>query len=79
MRVDVHPVQRLRGEQPVDVTAALEPVIAALCASDVDLSRLSVVCDWIQYRSSFREVADYRPVLTPSAAVWSAGTACILR
>jgi hypothetical protein len=65
MRVDVRPVQRMRGQQPVDVTAALKPVLAALCASDVDLSRLSVVCDWIQYRSSFREVADYRSVLTP--------------
>jgi hypothetical protein len=29
-----------------------------------------VVCDWIQYRSSFREVADYRPVLAP----WRGGT-----
>jgi hypothetical protein len=63
MRVDVRPVGRLRGQDAVDVTAALRPVIEALCASEVDLSRLSVVCDWIQYRSSFREVADYRPVL----------------
>ena len=63
MRVDVRPVGRLRGTDPVDVTAALGPVIEAVCASDVDLSRLTVVCDWIQYRSSFREVADYRPVL----------------
>jgi hypothetical protein len=65
MRVDVRPVSRLRGKEPLDVTAALGPVVAALCASDVDLSRISVVCDWIQYRSSFREVADYRPVLAP--------------
>ena len=47
------------------MTAALGPVVGALCASDVDLSRVSVVCDWIQYRSSFREVADCRPVLAP--------------
>ncbi len=65
MRVDVRPVSRLRGKEPVDVTAALGPVVEALCASAVDLSRLSVVCDWIQYRSSFREVADCRPVLAP--------------
>jgi hypothetical protein len=59
-------VNRLRGkEAPVNVTQALGPVIEALCSSAVDLSRLSVVCDWIQYRSSFREVADYRPVLAP--------------
>ncbi len=65
MRVDVRPVSRLRGSSPVSVTAALEPVIEALCASDVDLSRLSLVCDWIQYRANFREVADVRPVLAP--------------
>jgi hypothetical protein len=65
MRVDVRPVSRLRGTDPVDVTGALRPVIEALCASEVDLSRLTVVCDWIQYRSSFREVADYRPILAP--------------
>jgi len=65
MRVDVRPVARLRGKDPVDVSSALAPVVEALCASTVDLSRLNVVCDWIQYRSSFREVADYRPVLAP--------------
>jgi hypothetical protein len=65
MRVDVRPVSRLRGKDPVDVTAAIGPAIEALCAGSVDLSRLSLVCDWIQYRSSFREVADYRPVLAP--------------
>ena len=70
MRVDVRPVNRLRGKEPVNVTQALGPVIEALCSSAVDLSRLSVVCDWIQYRSSFREVADYRPVLAP----WRGGT-----
>jgi hypothetical protein len=68
MRVDVRPVSRLRGANPVSVTAALGPVIEALLAADaVDLSRLTVVCDWIQYRASFREVADLRPVL---AAPW---------
>jgi hypothetical protein len=63
MRVDVRPVSRLRGKDPVDVTAALAPVVDALCAGDVDLSRLTLVCDWIQYRSNFREVADYRAIL----------------
>src|ERR1700691_5269176 len=65
MRVDGRPVGRRRGKEPLDVTAAIGPVVEALCASEVDLSRVSVVCDWIQYRSSFREVADYRPVLAP--------------
>jgi hypothetical protein len=65
MRVDVRPVSRLRGKDPLDVTAALGPAVEALCASAVDLSRVSLVCDWIQYRSNFRDVADYRPVLAP--------------
>jgi len=68
MRVDVRPVARLRGQDPVNVAEALTPVIDALCASTADLSRLRVVCDWIQYRSSFREVADYRPVLAAGPA-----------
>jgi hypothetical protein len=38
-------------------------VVDTLCASALDLSRVSVVCDWIQYRANFREVADFRPVL----------------
>jgi hypothetical protein len=67
MRIDVRPVSRLRGPDPVNVTAALGPVIDALAASSVDLARLNVVCDWIQYKSNFREVAAYRPVL---AAPW---------
>jgi hypothetical protein len=75
MRVDVRPVSRLRGTDPVDVTATLGPVIEALCASEVDLSRLTVVCDWIQYRSSFREVADCRPVLGPGRAAEAADQA----
>jgi len=63
MRIEVRPVSRLRGPDPVDVTTPLGQVIEALSASSADLSRVNVVCDWIQYRSNFREVADYRPVL----------------
>jgi hypothetical protein len=63
MHIEVRPVARLRGADPLDIAATLGQVLAALRYSDVDLSRVSVVCDWIQYRSNFREVADYRPVL----------------
>jgi hypothetical protein len=63
MRIDVRPVSRLRGAHPLDVTATLRPVIEALSGSSVDLARVRVVCDWIQYKSNFREVADCRPVL----------------
>jgi hypothetical protein len=64
MHIDVRPVRKLRGADPVPVMALLEPIVEILCASALDLSRLSVVCDWIQYRANFREVADFRPVLS---------------
>ncbi|CAN5211189.1 hypothetical protein BH20ACT5_BH20ACT5_18170 [soil metagenome] len=68
MQVDIRPTTRLRGATPVDVPACIGPVLEALCASTVDLSRLRVVCDWIQYKDNFREVIDVRQVLSPSAA-----------
>jgi hypothetical protein len=61
--VDFRPTGRLRGKKPVDVTAALGPVLDALAEDSVDLSRVRVVCDWVQYRNSFREVVDIRPIL----------------
>ena len=62
MRVDVRPVARLRAQTPLDVPAALGPVFTELAASTVDLARLRVVCDWIQYRANFRPPVDHRPI-----------------
>jgi hypothetical protein len=61
--VDFRPTGKLRGSKPVDVTAALGPVVDALAEDSVDLSRVRVVCDWVQYRNSFRDVVDIRPIL----------------
>ena len=63
MLVDFRPTGKLRGSKPVDVTAALGPVVDALAEDSVDLSRVRVVCDWVQYRSNFRDVVDIRPIL----------------
>ncbi len=63
MLVDFRPTSRLRGNKPVDVTASLGPVLDALVEDSVDLSRVRVVCDWVQYRNNFREVVDIRPIL----------------
>ncbi|MGH3885806.1 MAG: hypothetical protein ACRDSZ_04415 [Pseudonocardiaceae bacterium] len=63
MLVDFRPTGKLRGSKPVDVTAALGPVMDALAEDSVDLSRVRVVCDWVQYRNSFRDVVDIRPIL----------------
>jgi hypothetical protein len=70
VRVEVRPISRLRGADPIKVMPAIEPVFDRLCASAIDLSRVSVVCDWIQYRANFREIADFRPVL---AVPWRTG------
>jgi cobalamin-independent methionine synthase catalytic subunit len=51
VQIDIRPVARLRGPSPLDLTAALGPVFEALSVTAVDLTRLKVVCDWIQYRA----------------------------
>jgi hypothetical protein len=61
--VDFRPTGKLRGNKPVDVTASLGPVLDALAEDSMDLSRVRVVCDWIQYRNNFREIVDIRPIL----------------
>ncbi|MGH3786499.1 MAG: SAM-dependent methyltransferase [Pseudonocardiaceae bacterium] len=63
MLVDFRPTGKLRGKKPVDVTAALGPVLGALAEDSVDLSRVRVVCDWVQYRNNFRDIVDIRPIL----------------
>ena len=63
MLIDVRPVARLRGAAPVDVTSVLGPVLSAACEAGVDLARLRVTCDWIQYRGNFAAPVECRPVL----------------
>ncbi|MGN6177106.1 MAG: hypothetical protein ACTHPS_29755, partial [Streptosporangiaceae bacterium] len=63
MQIDIRAVTKLRGPGAVDIPAALGPVFSALSATEVDLARLRVVCDWIQYRSNFTEPVACRPVL----------------
>ena len=55
MRVEIRPAARLRGPNAVDLLPALGPVLDAVIAdSEVDLTRLRVTADWVQYRRSFR-------------------------
>ncbi|MBO0867020.1 MAG: hypothetical protein J2P15_00505 [Micromonosporaceae bacterium] len=64
MLVDIRPDAKMRGEKAVDVVASLGPVVEALREDTVDLSRVRLVCDWIQYRNNFRTVVDARPILS---------------
>ncbi|MQA14792.1 MAG: hypothetical protein GEV09_11630 [Pseudonocardiaceae bacterium] len=76
MLVDVRPIHKLRGDRAVDVGASLAPVLGALCEDSVDLSRLRVVCDWVQYKGNFRQPVDVRPILAPGTDLLAAhGTA----
>jgi hypothetical protein len=58
--VDLRPVAKLR--ESAAARSALGPIIEAVCAAPADLSRLRVVCDWIQYRSNFRQPVVSRPI-----------------
>jgi hypothetical protein len=60
MDVDLRPVRKLR--ESAAARSALGPIIEAVCASPAELSRLRVVCDWIQYKQNFREPIVSRPI-----------------
>jgi hypothetical protein len=66
VEIDIRPVRKLR--ESAEVRAALGPLVEALCRSDADLARMRVVCDWIQYRANFRDIAMVRPVLADGGA-----------
>src|SRR5215472_13851533 len=61
MDIDIRAVRRLR--ESASARAALGPLVEALCRSDADLTSMRVVCDWIQYKSNFREPVTVRPVI----------------
>src|ERR1700685_1551541 len=61
MEIDIRAVRRLR--ESAGAQASLAPLVEALCRTDADLSALRVVCDWIQYKSNFRDTAMVRAVL----------------
>jgi hypothetical protein len=62
MFVEIRPVKRLRGAKAIDVATPLGDIMRALCEGTVDLSRVRIVCDWIQYRDNFRDVVDARQI-----------------
>jgi hypothetical protein len=75
--VDVRANKKLRGPDAVDLTGSLGPIIEALLEDSVDLSRLRLTCDWVQYGSNFREVIAIRPILSSSTAPDSAEGAVV--
>jgi hypothetical protein len=63
MMVELRSSDRLRGPKALDVGPVLTSVMQAARDGTADLSRLRVVCDWIQYKRSFREPVARRPIL----------------
>jgi hypothetical protein len=61
MDIDIRAERRLR--ESASARAALGPLVEALCQSDADLATTRVVCDWIQYKSNFRDPVTVRPVI----------------
>ena len=50
MLVELRSSDRLRGPKALDVSPVLASVLDAAREGTADLSRLRVVCDWIQYK-----------------------------
>ena len=53
---------RLRGPKAVDAAPILTSAYRAAVDSPVDLSRLRLICDYIQYRHNFRDAVELRRV-----------------
>src|SRR5215469_12587908 len=53
---------RLRGPKALDAAPILTSAYKAATDSPEDLSRLRVVCDFIQYRQNFRDAVEIRRV-----------------
>jgi hypothetical protein len=53
----------------MDVLSTLAPVVEALVQDEgIDISQVRLVCDWIQYKSNFREAIEARTVRDESGA-----------
>jgi hypothetical protein len=63
LQIDVRAADRLRAKTPLDLAPILAAMTEAARDSELDLGKLRVVCDWVQYRQNFRTVADVRHIM----------------
>lgn len=63
MNIELRATERLTGAKPLDVTPVLAAIGGALPSAQADLTKLRVVCDWVQYRQNFRGPVDVRTVM----------------
>jgi hypothetical protein len=68
MLVQLRPAERLRGRNG-SLPKVLDAILSgAIGDPSLDLTRLRVVCEWLQYRRNFRDVIEVRDVLGGGAA-----------
>ncbi|MCC7105720.1 MAG: hypothetical protein IT307_11295 [Chloroflexi bacterium] len=63
MLIELRAPDRLKGPKAIDVAPVLASVFRAAQNSSLDLSHLRVLCDWVQYKSNFREPVALRRIL----------------
>lgn len=63
MQIEIRTTDRLRGSKAIDLGPVLSSLACAAREGSVDLLRLRVVCDWVQYKQNFREPVDMRRIV----------------
>jgi SAM-dependent methyltransferase len=73
MIIELRATDRLRGPKAVDVAPVLTAILQTVRDGAVDPARLRVVCDWVQYRQSFRPPVDLRTITASAFETARAG------
>jgi hypothetical protein len=70
MVIELRPSDKLRGRNAAAVTAMLGAILRAAETEELDLGRLRVVGDWVQYKKNFRAPIAVRHIQSaPAAAI----------
>src|SRR5476649_327661 len=67
MLVSLRPTDRLRKGNGEVVQSVLGSILHAVGDESLDLEKLRIVCDWVQYKSSFRDPVEIRSIVNGSA------------
>jgi hypothetical protein len=67
MLVSLRPTDRLRKGNGAVVQSVLGSILHAVGDESLDLEKLRIVCDWVQYKNSFRDPVEIRSIVNGSA------------
>ena len=67
MLVNLRPTDRLRKGNGAVVQSVLGSIMHAVGDESLDLEKLRIVCDWVQYKNSFRDPVEIRSIVNGSA------------